>query len=140
MSIHYFNEDVQIPKFGRRRITSWIKEVILAEEKKTGDISYIFCSDVYLLDVNRKYLNHDFFTDVITFDTVVDDVINGDIFISIDRVNDNANVFGVSREDEMNRILIHGILHLLGYKDKRKVDKMLMTNKENYYLKVLNSK
>jgi rRNA maturation RNase YbeY len=94
----------------------------------------IFCSDEYLLDVNKKYLNHDYYTDIITFDYVEDKIISGDIFISSDRVRENANQFNVSFEMELFRIIIHGILHLLGYKDKTKKDKSLMTEKENFYL------
>jgi rRNA maturation RNase YbeY len=138
MSIQYFNEDIAFPKVKKRITSSWIKQVIFLEEKRVGDISFIFCSDEYLLDVNRKYLNHDYFTDIITFDDVEGDVINGDIFISVDRVKENSNEFATSFDDEVHRILIHGVLHLLGYKDKAKKDKNLMTEKEDLYLKLFN--
>jgi rRNA maturation RNase YbeY len=138
MSIQYFNEDIAFPKVKKRITSSWIKQVIFLEEKRVGDISFIFCSDEYLLDVNRKYLNHDYFTDIITFDDVEGDVINGDIFISVDRVKENSNEFATSFDDEVHRILIHGVLHLLGYKDKAKKDKNLMTEKEDFYLKLFN--
>jgi rRNA maturation RNase YbeY len=134
MSIFYHIEDVSSPKFSRRKILNWIKETILNEGKTLGDVSLIFCSDEYLLDVNKKYLNHDYYTDIITFDYVEDKIISGDIFISSDRVRENANQFNVSFEMELFRIIIHGILHLLGYKDKTKKDKSLMTEKENFYL------
>ena len=137
MSVTYFNEDVPFPKLKRRSTTNWIKETIRLEEKSIGDISFIFCSDDYLLEVNKKYLTHDYFTDIITFDYVEDGVISGDIFISIDRVKENAKLFSTTVENELNRVLIHGVLHLLGYKDKIKEDKTLMTFKENYYLNVL---
>ena len=137
MSVKYFNEDVPFPKLTRRIITNWIKETIRLEEKVIGDISFIFCSDDYLLEVNKKYLTHDYYTDIITFDYVENGIINGDIFISTDRVKENAIQFSITFEDELNRILIHGVLHLLGYKDKIKEDKTLMTFKENYYLNVL---
>ena len=137
MSVSYFNEDVPFPKLKRRGTTNWIKETIRLEEKNIGDISFIFCSDDYLLEVNKKYLTHDYYTDIITFDYVEDGIINGDIFISIDRVKENAKLFSTSLENELNRVLIHGVLHLLGYKDKIKKDKTLMTFKENYYLNVL---
>lgn len=139
MSIQYCNEDVSIPKFQKRKITSWIKETIALEKKKPGDISFIFCSDNYLLDVNRQYLKHDYFTDIITFDYVEGDVISGDIFISCDRVRENATEFKTVFDNELFRIIIHGVLHLLGYKDKSKKDKLLMTEKENYYLEVLSN-
>ena len=138
MSVTYFNEDVAFPKLKRRSTTNWIKETIHLEEKSIGDISFIFCSDDYLLEVNKKYLTHDYYTDIITFDYVENDLISGDIFISIDRVKENAKLFSTSVENELNRVLIHGVLHLLGYKDKIKKDKTLMTFKENYYLNMLN--
>jgi len=134
MSICYFNEDVPFPKIKKRICSNWIKDVIVSEDKSIGDISFIFCSDNYLLDVNRKYLDHDYFTDIITFDYVEGIVISGDIFISLDRVKENSNTFNISYLAELNRILVHGILHLLGYKDKLKEDKKLMTEKEDYYL------
>ena len=138
MGIQYFNEDVPLPKIKKRNSIKWIRETILSEEKRVGDISFIFCSDNYLLEVNKTYLDHDYFTDIITFDYVEGTLINGDIFISVDRVLDNSVEFKTTFEDELNRILIHGILHLLGYKDKNKKDKLLMTEKEDFYLKLLN--
>ena len=137
MGIQYFNEDVPLPKVKKRISTKWIRETILSEDKRVGDISFIFCSDNYLLEVNKTYLNHDYFTDIITFDYVEGTLINGDIFISVDRVLDNSFEFKTTFEGELNRILIHGILHLLGYKDKNKKDKLLMTEKEDFYLKLL---
>lgn len=137
MSVQYFNEDIPLPKLKKRRTSDWINKVIISEGKTIGNISFIFCSDNYLLEVNRKYLNHDFYTDVITFDYVEGIVMNGDIFISFDRVNENAREFETTFENELHRIVIHGVLHLLGYKDKNKKDKKLMTEKEDYYLKVL---
>ncbi|HAH24336.1 MAG TPA: rRNA maturation RNase YbeY [Prolixibacteraceae bacterium] len=139
MSVHYCSEDVSVPKFQKRRITSWIKQTIVSEEKTTGEISFIFCSDNYLLEVNKQYLNHDYFTDIITFDYVEDKVISGDIFISCDRVKENAAEFGTGFDNELMRIIIHGVLHLLGYKDKNKKDKLLMTDKEDFYLNVLSN-
>jgi probable rRNA maturation factor len=138
MSIQYFNEDIAFPKVKKRITSNWIKQVIALEEKRVGDISFIFCSDEYLLDVNRKYLNHDYFTDIITFDNVEGKKINGDIFISVDRVKENSIDFETSFDNEIHRILIHGVLHLLGYKDKAKKDKNLMTEKEDLYLKLFN--
>lgn len=137
MSINFFNEDVSGPKLKKRKLLNWIKNVILSEGKKVGEISFIFCSDNYLLEVNRKYLDHDYYTDIITFDYVEDSVIQGDIFVSVDRVRENSLTFSTSFENEIHRILIHGILHLLGYKDKLKKDKHLMTTKEDFYLNEL---
>ncbi|MGE5395060.1 MAG: rRNA maturation RNase YbeY [Candidatus Saccharibacteria bacterium] len=137
MSIQYCSEDTSIPKFQKRKVTRWIKETILSEGKTLGDISFIFCSDTYLLEVNKQYLNHDYFTDIITFDYVEGGVVSGDIFISCDRVKENAVEFNTGFDNELMRIVIHGVLHLLGYKDKSKKDKLLMTNKEDIYLNKL---
>jgi len=137
MSICYFNEDVLCPVFKKRMISKWIKDVIISEGKKVGEISFIFCSDNYLFEINKKYLNHDYLTDIVTFDYVEGVILNGDIFISIDRVCDNAKMFSTSTISELQRVLVHGILHLSGYKDKSKKDKILMTSKEDFYLKVL---
>lgn len=137
MGVKYFAEDVSIPKIGRRSASEWIRTVIVSEGKSLGDISFIFCSDDYLLEVNKKYLQHDFYTDIITFDYVDGSLINGDIFISKDRVLENAREYSTSFRDELNRVLVHGVLHLLGYKDKSKREKALMTEKEDYYLNLL---
>ncbi|MBW8332484.1 MAG: rRNA maturation RNase YbeY [Prolixibacteraceae bacterium] len=139
MSIQYCNEDVPAPKIQKRKIAGWIKETVIAEGKTLGDISFIFCSDDYLLEVNKQYLNHDYFTDIITFDYVENDVISGDIFISCERVKENAIEFEKTFENELSRIIIHGVLHLLGYKDKIKKDKLLMTQKEDFYLALLSN-
>jgi len=140
MSIQYFNEDVPLPKLKKRRTTDWIKSIIGGEEKKCGDISFVFCSDEYLLEVNKKYLNHDYYTDIITFDYVESNLMNGDVFISVDRILENSKEFDTTFENELCRILAHGVLHLLGYKDKNTKDKKMMTFKEDYYLKQLMDK
>lgn len=137
MSIQYLSEDIAIPKFPKRKMTQWIKDSITTEGKVVGDISFIFCSDEYLLEVNKQYLNHDYFTDIITFDYVENNVISGDIFISCDRVRENADEFQTGFDNELRRIIIHGVLHLIGYKDKSKKDKLLMTSKEDFYLNML---
>lgn len=137
MSLSFFNEDIPLPQLKKRKLISWIKKVILSEGKKVGDISFIFCSDNYLLEVNKKYLDHDYYTDIITFDYVENDIIQGDIFISSDRVKENAILYKTTFDNEIHRILIHGVLHLVGYKDKLKKDKHLMTVKEDIYLKLL---
>lgn len=139
MSVNYYIEDVSLPKIKKRKFSSWIKETIALEGRTLGVISFIFCSDDYLLNVNKQYLNHDFYTDIITFDYVENNVISGDIFISFDRVKENAIEFKTGFENELSRIIIHGVLHLLGYKDKAKKDKQLMTKKEDFYLNVLSN-
>lgn len=137
MSIQYVSEDISIPKFQKRKMSRWIKDTITCEDKVVGELSFIFCSDEYLLEVNKQYLNHDYFTDIITFDYVENNVISGDIFISCDRVRENAAEFKTGFDNELCRIIIHGVLHLIGYKDKSKKDKRLMTEKEDFYLNVL---
>ena len=134
MSINFYFEDVEEFQLDLPKSEDWIKNSILNEGKQSGEISFVFCSDDYLLDINRQYLDHDYYTDIITFDYVEGNLISGDIFISIDRVKENADVFKVSFENELNRIIIHGVLHLLGYKDKDSKQKEVMTGKEDYYL------
>jgi len=135
--IQYIAEEVKLPLLQKQKTNNWIKETAAEYSKKIGDIAYVFCSDKRILEVNKQYLNHEYYTDIITFDYVEDGLISGDIFISIDRVKENAKLFSTSMENELNRVLVHGVLHLLGYKDKIKKDKTLMTFKENYYLNVL---
>lgn len=105
-----------------------------SEVKRLGDINIIFCSDNYILDVNMKYLQHDYFTDIITFDYCEGNVLNGDLFISIDTVRDNAQFYGTEFEDELNRVMVHGLLHLIGYDDHTEEDIKVMRSKEDYYL------
>ncbi|WP_372774531.1 rRNA maturation RNase YbeY [Mangrovibacterium sp.] len=136
MPILFYHEDVKPLKLERRKLKSWISSVITSEQKKTGSINYIFCSDDYLLQVNKEYLDHDYFTDIITFDYVEGDLISGDLFISVERVSDNARQYGVSFDEELRRILVHGVLHLLGYPDKQPEQKVIMTQKEDQYLAI----
>lgn len=119
------------------RMESWFQEVITLEAKLFGDICLIFCSDDYLLEINQQHLNHDYFTDIVTFDYTVDDEVGGDLFISVDRIRDNAIQFGVSFEEELFRVCIHGVLHLCGYKDKSEADELVMREKENQALSLL---
>ncbi len=114
-----------------------IENLILNEHKTDGELSFIFCSDDYLLAMNKDYLNHDFYTDVITFDYCENDIISGDVFISVDRVRENAKTFNTSFENELQRVMIHGVLHLVGYKDKTKEEKTKMQEKETQYLNFL---
>jgi len=108
----------------------WISNVIQSENKNIGEISYIFCDDEYLLEINKQYLNHDYYTDIISFDYTEADVISGDIFVSIDRVKENALDFGVSFDNELKRVIIHGVLHFCGFKDKSKEEEETMRFKE----------
>lgn len=137
MSIRFFNEDVDLPVFKRRKISNWLKFVVTSQSKKIGNICFVFCSDNYLLEINKRYLNHDYFTDIITFDYVENNLVSGDIFVSLDRVLENSLDYNVSYNNELFRILIHGVLHLLGFNDKLEDDKVIMTEKEDFYLKML---
>lgn len=110
--------------------SDWITRVIESENKSTGEIAYIFCDDDYLLEINQQYLDHDTLTDIISFDYTENDIISGDIFISIDRVQDNADDFNTPFEEELKRVMVHGILHYCGYKDKSLDEEVLMRNKE----------
>ena len=133
--IQFFTEDTAYQVTRKAALKAWIKETISFENYKTGGISIILCSDAYLLAINRQYLQHDTYTDIVTFDSSEkDDIIAGDIFISIDRVQENAAEFGVPEVDELHRVIIHGILHLCGYGDKKKAEKARMTAKEDFYL------
>ncbi len=133
-----FSFQTNYPLKSRTKIKQWIKQVIEAKGKKTRNITYIFCDDEYLLEVNKQYLQHDYYTDVITFDYVENDLISGDIFISTDRVRENALAFGSSETEELHRVIIHGALHLLGLKDKSEKEASQMRQAENEALKLLN--
>lgn len=113
---------------------TWLEDIILSEGKKLGEINYIFCDDEYLLKVNQDYLQHDYYTDIITFDYVKGKTISGEIFVSLQRISDNASTLSKDYEEELRRVLAHGVLHLLGYKDKSKEEEQLMRSKEDYYL------
>ncbi len=133
--IHFFTEDITYDVTQKTALKAWIKETIKEEGFKTGELTIILCSDAYLLDINRQYLQHDTYTDIITFDNSGrPGTIAGDIFISVDRVRENAQKFGVSERDELHRVIIHGVLHLCGYGDKKKPEKAVMTEKEDVYL------
>ncbi|MBP5374200.1 MAG: rRNA maturation RNase YbeY [Bacteroidales bacterium] len=132
--VSYFAEDTSFQFKHKRLNNRWLKLVAQSEVRRLGDISIIFCSDNYILDINIKYLNHDYFTDIITFDYCEDDIISGDLFISVDSVRENAAFYGTSFEDELNRVIVHGVLHLIGYDDHSEEDIAQMRAKENYYL------
>jgi rRNA maturation RNase YbeY len=138
--INFTSEESGFSLKKRTVLKNWINDVIIKSKRKPGEISFIFCSDDHLLKINQQYLNHDTYTDIITFDYSKEDVkqpVSGDIFISVDRIKENAEKYSTSFEDELHRVIIHGILHLLGYKDKTKVAKEEMTKQENKCLKLL---
>ncbi len=112
----------------------WLEEIILSEGKKLGDINYIFCDDEYLLKINQDYLQHDYYTDIITFDSVKGKTISGEIFVSLQRISDNASTLSKNDEEELRRVLAHGILHLCGYKDKSEEEEKQMRSKEDIYI------
>ena len=134
--ISFFCEDIDFTLKEKAKVRNWIADTIKVEGfKRVGELSFVFCSDEYLLQINLQYLNHDTYTDIVTFDSSEDeDVISGDIFISIERIRENAEKFGVTERDELHRVIIHGVLHLCGYYDKTKQEKDLMSSKENEYL------
>jgi probable rRNA maturation factor len=133
--IHFCTEDITFSLKEKLKHKAWLNEVAKQEGKKILELTYVFCSDEYLLQINQEYLNHDTLTDIVTFDNSEDPKkIEGDIFISIERVRENGNKLGTS-ETELERVMVHGLLHLLGYKDKKKEDKALMTEREDFYIK-----
>ena len=132
--IRYYYEDIKFEFKHKLLNNKWLRFVAQSEVRRLGDIGIIFCSDNYILDVNMKYLQHDYFTDIITFDYCEDDVLSGDLFISIDSVRDNASYYGTEFEDELNRVIVHGILHLAGYDDHTEDEQKQMRSKEDYYL------
>jgi probable rRNA maturation factor len=134
-SIHFFCEDIDFKLKNPKKTIAWIKDAITKEEKTMGELNFIFCSDKHLLEMNIEYLQHDTYTDIITFDTSEgEDLIGGDIFISIDRINENALKFQKKPDDELHRVIIHGVLHLIGYSDKSANKKTIMRGKEDAYL------
>ena len=132
--IRYFKEDTKFDFKSRALNNKWLKMVAESEIRRIGDINIIFCSDNYILDVNMKYLQHDYFTDIITFDYCEKNRLNGDLFISVDSVRENALFYGTEFSDELNRVIVHGILHLVGYDDHSEEDIAVMRSKEDYYL------
>lgn len=137
--ISYFNENIEFNFKGKALNNRWLRMVAGSEVRKIGDISIIFCSDNYILDVNMRYLQHDYFTDIITFDYCEGDRLSGDLFISIDSVRENALFYGVEFDDELNRVMVHGLLHLIGYDDHTEEEQKVMREKEDYYLSLRES-
>ena len=129
--IIYNAENVKFPKIKRRETTAWIKRVAASYGRKVGEIGYLFCDDEKILEVNREYLQHDYYTDIITFDYDEDDIISGDLVISLDTVKSNAELFHKNYDEELHRVIIHGILHLCGINDKGPGEREIMEAAEN---------
>ena len=136
--ITYNADGVKMPKIKRKDTTAWIKAVALTYGKKVGEVGYMFVNDDRILEINNEYLGHDYYTDVITFDYDEDDVVNGDIVISLDTVRTNAELFDKAFEDELYRVIIHGILHLCGLNDKGPGEREIMEKAENKALEMRN--
>ena len=135
--ISYYLEETDFVFKGKAKNNAWLRLVAESEIRRIGNISIIFCSDNYILDINRKYLEHDYFTDIITFDYCEGDRLSGDLFISVDSVRENAVEYKTDFRDELNRVMVHGILHLIGYDAHTDEDIAVMRSKENYYLSLL---
>ena len=136
--ISYQTEGTQMPPIKKRETTEWVKQVAAGYGRKVGDIAYIFCSDEKILEVNLQYLQHDYYTDIITFDYTEGNRISGDLFISLDTVRTNAEQFGQPYERELHRVIIHGILHLCGINDKGPGEREIMEEAENKALSLIN--
>lgn len=136
--VSYSLEDIKFEFKHKRLNNAWLKMVAESEVKKLGNICIIFCSDNYILDVNIKFLGHDYFTDIITFDYCEGNVLSGDLFISIDSVRENAEYYKTEFSDELNRVIVHGLLHLIGYDDHTEEEQKVMREKENYYIELRN--
>ncbi len=135
--ITYNTIDVPMPDFSHRKISAWVKAVAAAHGRRIGEVAYVFCNDEKILEVNRQYLQHDYYTDIITFDYSVGEVISGDLFISLDTVRSNAAGLGVDYTDELHRVVIHGILHLCGINDKGPGEREIMEAEEDKALALL---
>ena len=130
--IHFFYENIDENIV--ENLKNWIENIIVSEGKKLGEINYIFCDDEYLLKINQDFLDHDYYTDIITFDQVRGKTISGEIFVSLQRIKDNASLISKNYEEEKKRVIAHGILHLCGYKDKTEEEQKTMRAKEDFYL------
>ena len=139
MAIYFSSENIKFDLRGKLKVKRWITDLVKAQNKKVGDISYLFCDDAYLIEVNRTYLDHDTYTDIITFDYVEGDTISGDILISVERVKENAQLFNTTFDQELHRVIIHGVLHLLGQGDKTEAEAAQMRKKEEAALALWNT-
>ena len=135
-----FNYESDFKLEEESQYSDWISKVIISENRNEGDINYIFCDDNYLVEINKQHLNHDTLTDIISFDYSIGNVLQGDVFISIERVRENAADFDVSFEEELKRVLVHGVLHYCGYKDKVEEDEKIMRQKEEEKMKMFHVK
>ncbi|MGE5381837.1 MAG: rRNA maturation RNase YbeY [Omnitrophica WOR_2 bacterium] len=140
MSINFFSEDIAFELENKQTIIRWINQVIEDHKSSLGTINYIFCNDEYLLRLNKQYLDHDTYTDIITFDYSTPKVLSGEIYISIDRVEENSIKFKSTFLNELHRVIIHGILHLTGQGDKTEKESKIMRSKEDHYLNLIDSK
>jgi probable rRNA maturation factor len=139
--ISFFEEEISFKLKDKRKLKTWITEICQEYNKKVGNINYIFCDDEYLLKINNDYLKHDYYTDIVTFDqSEKKDAVDGELYISLDRVADNAKTLAITFEKELHRVIIHGILHLLGHGDKTDKDEAKMRQIENKFLKKLEKK
>ena len=139
MAIYFSTENIDFELENELKVKKWILEVVGTQGKRVGNLNYLFCDDAYLINVNRTYLNHDTYTDIITFDYVEGNVVSGDILISVERVRENAMLFSSSFEQELRRVIIHGVLHLLGQADKSDEDATEMRKKEELALALWNT-
>ncbi|MEN6588187.1 MAG: rRNA maturation RNase YbeY [Proteiniphilum sp.] len=137
MAITFQTENVALPKIKKRETTNWLKTVAERYHKKTGEIAYLFCNDAKILEINRQYLQHDFYTDIITFDYSEGNIISGDIFISLDTVRSNSQMYHTDFETELHRVMIHGVLHLCGINDQSEAEQKEMRAAENSALELL---
>ena len=136
-NIFFHTEDISFALESEKTTSIWLVMLVERHKKKLGELNYVFCSDEYLLKLNQEHLNHDYFTDIITFDYCHNDVISGDLFISVDRTNENAKTFKKSESNELNRVIAHGLLHLLGFSDKTAEDIVEMRSMEEDALAML---
>ena len=139
MSIYFSTENLDFELENESRVKKWIITIVNAQNKRVGNIGYLFCDDAYLINVNRTYLNHDTYTDIITFDYVEGNVVSGDIMISVERVRENAALFNSTFEQELHRVIIHGVLHLLGQADKSDEEAAEMRKREEKALALWNT-
>lgn len=137
MAIKFFTEEVESPAIDKKKLTAWIREVAKHHEQSVGELTYIFCNDEKILEVNRQYLQHDFYTDIITFDYSDKRKISGDIFISLDTVLSNSQMYQTEFIEELHRVIIHGVLHLCGINDESEEEEIAMRSAENNALAVL---
>ena len=135
--IRFYFESTDSFDLKKLEIKNWLNQVISEESFELGDINIIICSDEYLLSINKEYLSHDYYTDIVTFNYCDGKKISGDIYISVDRIKENAQIYSTSFQNELDRVMVHGVLHLLKYNDKSEAEKKIMTAKENQYLAIL---